>query len=331
MPRLRYNRYTSKVAHIVRQLQLQRSLSQFTFILCPLKMTRQHTILQADFLGYRAEHALSTSDSASVIGVTSRGIFLKTNVDWIIFLSFENFRGPMTINLLGDVSPLKNLTQGELVQVSSNLITVPRHNFRFTLDSTSIWQPLVVEPGTYDPKNLISRLIAFAQDAYANKAGAGLSGTLPALLDFSNEKDVASDNDVLKFHNRIQCSDLVESLGILENLVGRGSGLTPAGDDFVIGLLLTLNRWHTVLDYIDLPNINKQLVETAYAKTTTLSANLVECAAEGQADERLIAAIDFLMTGEGDREQILAELLNWGNSSGVDALVGMVVVLTDVA
>jgi len=37
--------------------------------------------------------------------------------------------------------------------------------------------------------------------------------------------------------------------------------------------------------------------------------------------------IHLLVTGAGQREQILNNLLNWGNSSGVDALVGMLVAL----
>ncbi|MBM3146084.1 MAG: DUF2877 domain-containing protein, partial [Chloroflexi bacterium] len=72
-------------------------------------------------------------------------------------------------------------------------------------------------------------------------------------------------------------------------------------------------------------NFNEQVIQAAYAKTTTLSANLIECAAQGLADERLIAALDYLMAGLGDEREMIHGLLDWGSSSGVDALVGMLV------
>lgn len=260
------------------------------------------------------------------MGVTSRGIFLKPKTKWVIFLSFEDHRGPMTINLKGDISPLRDLTPGELIQISPNLITVPKHNLAISTQHASIWQPVLINSETHDRQDMSPRLKAFTQDAYAQNSGVGLSGSLPALLDFPAEKGQDSDGNILSIRNHIKHDDLIASLELIENLLGRGSGLTPSGDDFIIGLLLTLNRWNDALGIgNELQSFNVRVVEAAYAKTTTLSANLIECAAEGQGDERLIAALDFLMTGESNQDRLLNELLNWGNSSGVDALVGMVV------
>jgi hypothetical protein len=87
---------------------------------------------------------------------------------------------------------------------------------------------------------------------------------------------------------------------------------------------LALNRWHNLFWSADkLRDLNQQVVETAYKKTTTLSANLIECAALGLADERLVNTLDWLITGSPRNTDILADLLGWGNSSGVDAFVGM--------
>ena len=105
-----------------------------------------------------------------------------------------------------------------------------------------------------------------------------------------------------------------------------GSGLTPSGDDFVMGLLLSLNRWESVLQPGDnLSVLNTNVVESAYRCTTTLSANLIECGALGLADERLIQAVDLLATGKKEQAEILLGLLSWGNTSGIDAFVGMIV------
>ena len=64
-------------------------------------------------------------------------------------------------------------------------------------------------------------------------------------------------------------------------------------------------------------------MEAAYGRTTTLSANLIECAARGLADERLVACLDWIMTGVGEFNEIAAGVLGWGSDSGTAALAGM--------
>jgi hypothetical protein len=112
------------------------------------------------------------------------------------------------------------------------------------------------------------------------------------------------------------------------DLLGAGPGLTPSGDDFTIGYLLALNRWGHLLSSPDnLSVINQQIVSAAYQKTTTLSANLIECAALGLADQRLINALDWLVAGTGHDIGVIDDLLSWGSSSGGDVLVGFAAAL----
>jgi hypothetical protein len=61
---------------------------------------------------------------------------------------------------------------------------------------------------------------------------------------------------------------------------------------------------------------------------STLSANLIECATLGLADERLIEALDWLVSGRDQEATHIDELLNWGSSSGMDVFVGYVVALS---
>ena len=92
---------------------------------------------------------------------------------------------------------------------------------------------------------------------------------------------------------------------------------------------MVLNRWKEVIfDGQDLDRLNQQVVEAAYRKTTTLSANLIECAALGLADERLIEALDWLVSGSEQEPTHLDEMLDWGSSSGIDVFVGYVVALS---
>ena len=159
---------------------------------------------------------------------------------------------------------------------------------------------------------------------------------LPALLPtITAEKQISErivqdfEPSVLSIQRHLEQSDLSAALEHIKGPLGHGSGLTPSGDDFIMGMLLTLNRCKEILEFDEnMLAFKQQIIETAYEKTTTLSANLIECAAQGLADERLVTTLDYLLTGIGEPKQILDDLLSWGNSSGIAALLGMLVAIT---
>lgn len=102
--------------------------------------------------------------------------------------------------------------------------------------------------------------------------------------------------------------DSPERLG---DLLGQGPGLTPSGDDVILGLLLARARWGLPVD--------EDLVHEARRRTTTLSANLIALAAEGSADERLIELVDHVRGGGPTP----TAFLDWGAHSGLDVLRGV--------
>jgi hypothetical protein len=111
--------------------------------------------------------------------------------------------------------------------------------------------------------------------------------------------------------------------------LGRGPGLTPAGDDLALGFLLGLNRWGDQLcPHLPPEPINQALTEAARHTTTALSASLIECAARGLADERLMAALDGLVTGNLGEGRIVDHFLGWGHTSGAAAMEGMGLLLS---
>src|SRR4030065_2122377 len=63
-------------------------------------------------IGTSAQEELAQTREASVIGKTSRGLFLHLASDWVAFLSFEQFRGPLTLNLRENSDALAGLEIG---------------------------------------------------------------------------------------------------------------------------------------------------------------------------------------------------------------------------
>ena len=158
-----------------------------------------------------------------------------------------------------------------------------------------------------------------------------MTGLLPYLVSLNDEGSDAFGvlPALVRCMTFLQDSCFTGLEGGLEAFYGLGSGLTPSGDDLILGMVLALNRCRAwIPDEAGLTRVNEQVIRAARAKTTSLSANLIECATLGQADERLVAALDGILTGNRPVEHCAQDLCSWGSTSGADALVGMALAIT---
>jgi hypothetical protein len=280
---------------------------------------------------------LDSPQSGHVTGVTSRGIFLLTDRAGIIFLSHEAYRGPLTVNLPGlPPEAAAALVMGASLSLSSGCLSARNGKVRLLIPTECSWSaPAVTLEQVSPPPIRRGRLNSFCRLALARKDSAGFAPVLPALLDWPGAAAsspvwdsllAARVQNVLALPRLLQMRAVSQIKANLVQLLGCGRGLTPSGDDLVLGLLLVANRWGGGgLQGEMLARLNAEMVAAARQRTTTLSARLIECAAQGEADERLLAAADFLFSGAGDEGKVLDDLLTWGASSGMDALVGMAV------
>ena len=106
----------------------------------------------------------------------------------------------------------------------------------------------------------------------------------------------------------------------LQSLSGLGQGLTPAGDDFLIGVLAACTRFpHSGMD-----SLRKEL-GNAITKTldscTWLSKALLACAAEGE----FSPSIHDILTAQRDTDlaRAVSAGIAWGHTSGADTLGGI--------
>jgi hypothetical protein len=106
------------------------------------------------------------------------------------------------------------------------------------------------------------------------------------------------------------------------DLAGLGSGLTPAGDDFLAGAMLW--AW---LDHPTPEMLCRAVARVAAPRTTTLSVALLKATARGECSAAWHALISALSMGQrkGARNKIAAavhEILSRGATSGADSLAG---------
>jgi len=296
--------------------------------------------------GSLSRDLLKNSQKAVITGLTSRGIFIKLDTGWILFLSFEGFRGPLTLNLSGETSILNNPPAGsESAGGSHGLLNGIKVSDPLEIQDGKIQNlPAGIEidfsrAGTWEAPPQLEILLSPGDRARSLKTVAGLilsQNREPGLYlvlkellgleirDLQSPPKAFERVDYVRLLQLLKTTDLDGILSTLRPLLGLGAGLTPAGDDLILGLLLAYNRWGPALRPVfDLAELDDRLNRAASQKTTLLSANLIACASQGQADERLVNALDGMITGNPAPDQCARSLSSWGNSSGCDALVGM--------
>jgi len=107
-------------------------------------------------------------------------------------------------------------------------------------------------------------------------------------------------------------------------LVGNGPGLTPAGDDALVGLLATLHRvGPSTASTTDLLRLLGAGVSTRLARTTVISAHYLRLALLGHFGEHLTDLVDALGEDGVVNAASLARVRAMGASSGADALAGV--------
>jgi Protein of unknown function (DUF2877) len=120
--------------------------------------------------------------------------------------------------------------------------------------------------------------------------------------------------------------DLAGAVEAVEQLVGLGPGLVPSGDSVVSGILLALRLLGGAISggtrAVWLANwLSASATCYATARTTTLAASLLHCAASGQAAAE-VSAVLLGMAGQEPLEPAAAKLL--AAAQGADLAWGLV-------
>ena len=296
-------------------------------------------MFQAACIGACIARELAADQDLTLFGTTSRGCFLQSSSGWTTFLTEESPRGPLTINLpAGSINPIK--TAVSKLTTSNNTVrsSIALHNgvlhfsptVLINLGNVSYWQPDSPQRTNIQPVEIRHKTAAEAiQIILEQKGASNLTGILPDLIPILGIPDLIMhtkgpySNNLHALITSLHLPEPEKLEQLLADFLGQGGGLTPSGDDFLLGFFLTLERWGDALPKLWEHHPGQIIAALAHTKTTHLSASLISCAAQGHADERLIVALDSLMTADTCKPASLEGLLTWGNSSGLDALAGM--------
>ena len=122
----------------------------------------------------------------------------------------------------------------------------------------------------------------------------------------------------------IVLADINSSFIATKQLAGLGIGLTPSGDDFMMGALYA--AW--IVHPLEVASVfTKEITEIAVPLTTSLSATGLKSAGRGEAGIIWHEFFVALIANE-DLESPIAKIISVGETSGADALAGFLGVFT---
>lgn len=267
-------------------------------------------------IGARALSVLGSASSIRVMGTSSHGVFLGVGSQ-VVFLSRERWRGPLTVNVEGRQEEWRALAQSQETALAAGGQVLMAGALQVSWWEAEVWSapPRPTAPDASRMKENLQELLEGIPPL-----------TLPSTLREEGTRPGRGGGGPVQA--ALRSGDVGCLLSALLPMLGLGSGLTPTGDDVVGGVLLALVRWGDRLaPGIDIGQLRIVIPSQAAIRTTALSAALLSCAAEGEADERLVLALDALVCGGPDLAQRARDLATYGHSSGGDALAGMALAL----
>ena len=244
--------------------------------------------------------------------------------------------GPLNI-VIQEIGALQHVKPGVLAVFSDEQPGLGR-SLVVSLEAAQLWRPEVNwKCLTAHRRRLEDNFAVLCSWLSQNGIAKGL---LSLVLDIEKEPRVGEDGTGSLYNlaflamARVGIKGLLqalqdgERLGIRENatlLTGLGPGLTPAGDDYLVGLMAGLRVWPSSLNNsgLSLDDACQIIFEATEGRTTLLSRAFLHSAKEGLLGESWHRLLAELARGEAiGIQQAAKRILASGATSGADALAG---------
>ena len=240
----------------------------------------------------------------------------------------------IVLALRASQKPLANLQPEMAFFVERGVLSIPALSLRLSLQQSQPWSPRPsLAPASCPPECLIHNLAVLetilAAHAPADglaalalqRAGSSENGAKPSLL---VQTAWEAAQGLLEGAAQEQLSLLRKSA---TTLIGLGPGLTPAGDDVLIGFIAaTLLLSQAIGQHAALyQRFSAEVLALACTRTNKLSLTWMEYAGRGEVAEHLGRLFHALVLDTTRAlEHAALEVLNSGATSGADLLAGII-------
>ena len=258
----------------------------------------------------------------------ARIINVRTPSGRLLTLQGEGMlQAPMGLALATDVAVLgTHLPVGALVVQDIPTARSYLAALRLRCADALVWDGRVLAQPGLTPSELAGRAHGLAAWLCLHTPTHGLAPLLLALehglMGLSATSAAAYTALALLYSGR-QAFTIPALLTLVQALVGLGEGLTPSGDDFLVGLLAVLHMTG-FLPCSAGASVHEQFYQCVRLGTTQLSGEFLRCAFAGYFAEPLVMLVRALWAPGADAWPVhAATLAAVGHSSGVDAMVGI--------
>lgn len=250
-------------------------------------------LVKLNFISKTVKESLEKSDSINVHSVFDNGINVQAK-DRLIFLGKED--GPSAINVGSLYLPVVTQSlQGQSLIYHDSILEVPEKGISLDFNHAQILEFELTQGKimSYTSDKLLRLILGY-------EFVTGFDMTTQVLL----------DTLVYKFS--------YDQESYLDYLIGRGKGLTPSGDDFIIGML----AYHQVRPFLEDAFIHKLKEMLLKKPTTDISMNYFKDSLEGNFSKDILDLFSAMERGDN----LVARIYNiagFGHSSGKDTLSGI--------
>ncbi len=283
---------------------------------------RNLTVLQ---IGGLASDILAENPSGKVAGVTSGGIFLMADKH-VLFLTAADYKSPYNLQTEGLGSVLNLVQPGDEWTLADGQILLNKPQLLINFGSALNWQPKPltrVETSISERLERITEIVSRLHEIDSSKGWIFLANSREADTNTESQRifDLAE-----RFIRVVWEENMTACLTASQSILGLGGGLTPSGDDWLTGFFL----YHSRITQAGEPQsdflveLAKRINSMAFERTTKISANRIQAACRGWAEELFLDVIDALVTADKKlSDDQLFTLVKFGHSSGVDTVMGM--------
>jgi len=274
--------------------------------------------IPARWIGSTIADLLETPSSGTVVAVFARSGYLELRDRIVALVSSGLGRGPFNLVLAPPAGfAFSALAVGAAVRLAPPEMMVGR-DARIDLSEAEVWNarltPLAPGGGSWAAR--LPRGMERIEDVLTKAPAASLAH--PA----SRSARAARGMEVLL--SGLRAGDRAAVAAGASLLAGLGPGLTPSGDDVLVGVLVAA----ALVDRRRAAAIGAEVLKAARDRTTRISLAYLEAASRGEAAE----AWHFLARAlGGDSDEAVAEaarrVLATGETSGADMLTGFLLCL----
>lgn len=303
--------------------------------------------INVELVGYRVLDLLKSADSKMRShSVFEHAIYMYDGKDaFIRIIKDKEFVGPSSIVISGmDNISFKSLDlQDETdLELLEGKITSIQDNFSLDIESASIWrQPELPNESEIISLEEINLNLRILKDIiYTAPSKEGLVPLLesveklgPLEIYTKEQKPSISERarpyvDALMWG--IFSGDIETIKRSVEPILGLGPGLTPSCDDFLAGLLMSLNIAGASI-FKNEPNtikffnqVSNEINLIAKEKTTIYSQSFIAEASIGEGPKNALDLIISIITSTPeDVSQKSKDLVSFGSTSGADIAIGI--------